>query len=186
MKLLIPVVCSLLLIGCSDTPPAESAAPSETPAAVESAPQDMNTSPAEEQTAPVPTEETAPAPAPVPSAEPEKPKPAPEAAVKAEKPATKASPTPAPEAAPKAIEAAVDGAMIFTQKCASCHGQKAEKSALGKSQVIAGWPAQQVQDALHGYQAGTYGKEMKGIMQAQAKALSDAQVAAVAKHISSL
>ncbi|MBN2870195.1 MAG: c-type cytochrome [Campylobacterales bacterium] len=86
----------------------------------------------------------------------------------------------------KTAAAAVDGAVVFAQKCASCHGMKAEKAALGKSQVIAGWDQQQTKDALKGYQAGTYGKEMKTLMQGQAKALSDAQIDALAKHISGL
>jgi len=32
---------------------------------------------------------------------------------------------------------AADGSALF-QKCAACHGQKGEKAALGKSEVIAG------------------------------------------------
>jgi cytochrome c553 len=86
----------------------------------------------------------------------------------------------------KTAAASVDGAAIFAQKCASCHGLKAEKAALGKSQVIAGWSSGQTKDALKGYQAGTYGKDMKALMQGQAKALNDAQIDAVAKHISGL
>lgn len=93
------------------------------------------------------------------------------------------SKTPAPV---KTTAVSVDGSALFGQKCASCHGMKAEKSALGKSQVIAGWSEQQVKEALKGYQAGTYGKEMKALMQGQAKPLSDAQIDALAKHISGL
>lgn len=93
---------------------------------------------------------------------------------------------------PKAVEpkttetAAVDGASVFNQKCVSCHGSKAEKSALGKSQIIAGWEEQKIIDVLKGYQNGTYGKEMKMIMQGQAKGLDDAQLKAVAHYISTL
>lgn len=82
--------------------------------------------------------------------------------------------------------ASVDGAALYTQKCASCHGAKAEKAALNKSQIIAQFSEIQVKEALKGYQAGTYGKEMKGLMQGQAKALDDAQIDALAKHISAL
>jgi cytochrome c len=90
-------------------------------------------------------------------------------------------------AAPKApVAASVDGGALFTQKCVSCHGAKAEKAALGKSQIIATFSEAQIKDALKGYQAGTYGKEMKAVMQGQAKALDDAQIDALAKHISSL
>lgn len=90
----------------------------------------------------------------------------------------------APKPAPAAV--AVDGSVVFAQKCASCHGIKAEKSALGKSQIIAGWSAQQVEDALNGYKDGSYGKEMKALMQGQAKGLSADQLKAVAQHISTL
>ncbi|MEJ2501568.1 MAG: c-type cytochrome [Campylobacterales bacterium] len=83
-------------------------------------------------------------------------------------------------------EPAVDGAALFAQKCASCHGTNAEKPALGKSQVIAGWDAAKTEAALRGYIDGTYGGAMKAVMQGQAKALSEAQIKAVAEHIGSL
>lgn len=89
--------------------------------------------------------------------------------------------------APKAPAVAdVDGGALYGQKCASCHGAKAEKAALNKSQIIANFSEVQVKEALKGYQAGTYGKEMKALMQGQAKALDDAQINALAKHISAL
>lgn len=81
--------------------------------------------------------------------------------------------------------APVDGKQIFG-KCQSCHGQSAEMSALGKSQVIKGWSADKIVDALHGYKAGTYGGEMKGLMKGQVAPLNDAQIEAVAEHISKL
>jgi cytochrome c553 len=80
----------------------------------------------------------------------------------------------------------IDGGALYGQKCASCHGAKGEKPALGKSAVIAEFSEQQIKDALKGYQAGTYGKEMKALMQGQAKALNDAQIDALAKVISAL
>lgn len=95
----------------------------------------------------------------------------------------------APEAAavPKTpTVASIDGGALYGQKCASCHGAKAEKSALNKSQIIAQFSETQVKEALKGYQAGTYGKEMKALMQGQAKALDDAQIDALAKYISNL
>lgn len=82
-------------------------------------------------------------------------------------------------------EAAVDGAVLF-KKCASCHGQKAEKSALGKSQVIAGWDVSKIDKALHGYKDGSYGGAMKGLMKSQVQSLNDAQITALAEYINSL
>ncbi|MCJ7766479.1 MAG: c-type cytochrome [Thiovulaceae bacterium] len=70
--------------------------------------------------------------------------------------------------------------------CTSCHGMHAEKAALGKSQIIQGWPAQRVQDALNGYKDGTYGAAMKGVMTGQVSKLSDDDMKLVSKYISNL
>lgn len=80
--------------------------------------------------------------------------------------------------------AAADGAALF-KKCATCHGANAEKSALGKSQVIAGWSKEKIIEALNGYKDGSYGGAMKMIMKGQASTLSDAQMDAIATFISS-
>ena len=77
------------------------------------------------------------------------------------------------------------GETIFG-KCKSCHGTNAEKNALGASQVIKGWDAAKIENALKGYQSGTYGGAMKNIMAAQAKGLSDDEIKKVAKYIHSL
>ncbi len=99
---------------------------------------------------------------------------------------TEVQPKAAPEKPTAAPAASVDGASLYAQKCASCHGAKAEKAALNKSQIIAEFSEVQVKEALKGYQAGTYGKEMKGLMQGQVKGLNDGQIDALAKHISTL
>ncbi len=71
--------------------------------------------------------------------------------------------------------------------CAGCHGQKAERKALGKSEVIAGWDAAKVEEALKGYKAGTRNKHgMGATMKAQTAALSDADIANLAAYISTL
>ena len=82
--------------------------------------------------------------------------------------------------------AAISGHAIFVQKCASCHGQKAEKSALNTSQIIAGWDNKRVMQALKGYQDGTYGGSMKGIMKGQAGSLNAEQIKAVSDYIATL
>ncbi len=79
----------------------------------------------------------------------------------------------------------VDGKALFAA-CASCHGQKAEKKALGKSEVIAGWDKQKVIDALNGYKVGTYGGAMKGLMKGQVASKSQADIDALAGYISTL
>ena len=70
--------------------------------------------------------------------------------------------------------------------CAGCHGASAEKSALGKSQIIKGWPVEKTTAALKGYKDGSYGGAMKGVMKGQVMRLSDADIKALASHISSL
>jgi len=89
------------------------------------------------------------------------------------------------EEAKAAVSTKVDGKALFAT-CAGCHGQKAEKKALGQSHIIAGWDAKKIEDALHGYKAGTYGGAMKGVMQGQVAKLDDAKIKALAEYISTL
>ncbi|MDD3770051.1 MAG: c-type cytochrome [Sulfuricurvum sp.] len=182
MKYLAAIACSLLLIGCGDSAQTEnaSAVPGETNVTTEANVSETNQSSVGQTAAEVASPVAVPAPASKPQPEPK----AAEPVAKAPAPAKTAAPAPAPAKAPTSV--AVDGGALFGQKCATCHGTKAEKPALGKSQVIAGWSAQQVKEALKGYQAGTYGKEMKALMQGQVKGLDDAQIDALGKHISSL
>ena len=69
--------------------------------------------------------------------------------------------------------------------CAGCHGQKGEKKALGKSQVIKGWSAEKTAAALKGYKNGTYGGPMKGVMKGQVARLSDADIEKLSQTIAS-
>jgi len=80
---------------------------------------------------------------------------------------------------------AADGAELF-KKCVSCHGANAEKSALGKSQIIQGWDKAKTVTALKGYKDGTYGGAMKAIMKGQVAPYSDADIEAVSAYISTL
>jgi len=81
---------------------------------------------------------------------------------------------------------AADGKTLF-KKCATCHGEKAEKPALGKSAVIAGWKADQTLEALKGYKAGTRNtKGMGAVMKGQMAAMSEKDMKALAKYIAAL
>lgn len=82
-------------------------------------------------------------------------------------------------------EAAIDVTTLYAT-CGSCHGQKAEKSALGKSQVIAGWDKQRIIDSLNGYKNGTYGGVMKNIMTGQVNNKTEAEIDALADLISKM
>ena len=70
--------------------------------------------------------------------------------------------------------------------CAGCHGADFSKAALGKSQVVKGWDAAKVETALKGYKDGSYGGAMKAVMTGQVKALSDADIADLAKQIAAM
>ena len=72
------------------------------------------------------------------------------------------------------------------KKCAGCHGDKAQNNAFGKSKVIHNFTTKQISTALHGYQNRTYGGEMKTIMYAQTKKLSDEDISALANYIPTL
>ena len=79
---------------------------------------------------------------------------------------------------------AADGEAVYKSKCASCHGPKASKSALNKSQIIAGWDAQKTIQSIADYKEGK-GGPMKGVMKPIATGLSDDDVKAVAETIAS-
>lgn len=82
-------------------------------------------------------------------------------------------------------ESVIDATALYAT-CGSCHGQKAEKSALGKSQVIAGWDKQRIIDSLNGYKDGSYGGVMKNIMTGQVNTKTQAEIEALADLISKM
>ncbi len=98
--------------------------------------------------------------------------------VKVEEVTTKVTPKPA-------VKSSIDGGALFV-KCVACHGQNAEKKALGKSQIIKGWSVDKLLTAFHGYKDGTYGGPMKGIMKSQVSNFSEDELKALAQHISKL
>lgn len=81
---------------------------------------------------------------------------------------------------------ASDGAALY-KKCIACHGAHAEKKALNKSEVIAGWDAAKIEESLHGYKAGTRNAHgMGALMKGQVASYSDADMKAVAEYITTL
>jgi len=78
-----------------------------------------------------------------------------------------------------------DASKLFIA-CAGCHGKNAEKKALGKSQIIAGWDAAKTEAALNGYKDGSYGGAMKGVMAGQVTKLSADDIKALAAYIAGL
>jgi len=80
---------------------------------------------------------------------------------------------------------AADGASLY-KTCATCHGTKGDKSALNKSQIIAGWNSDKTIAALNGYKDGSYGGPLKGTMAGQVKNLDADAITALAKYIEKL
>ena len=68
-------------------------------------------------------------------------------------------------------------------KCVACHGANGEKVALGTSKIIKDMPKAEFIAAIKGYQDGTYGGKMKGLMVGQVKGLDDATIEAIADQI---
>jgi cytochrome c553 len=84
------------------------------------------------------------------------------------------------------VKAAVDGAKLFA-KCASCHGPKGDRKALGKSAPIAGMAKEEVLKKLKEYQAGTLNQYGMGpLMKGQVAGMSEAELEALADYISKL
>ena len=68
-------------------------------------------------------------------------------------------------------------------KCIACHGANGEKVALGKSKIMKDMTKAEIEASLLGYQNGTYGGAMKGLMTAQVKGLSAADITEIANKI---
>jgi len=101
---------------------------------------------------------------------------------------TKAAATAAVAAATEAVAAATgpDGKALFA-KCQSCHGADGKTAALGKSAVIAGQSAADLETKINGYKAGTLNTAgMGALMKGQVAGFSDAEIKAIAGYISGL
>jgi len=83
------------------------------------------------------------------------------------------------------VKKIVDAEDMF-KVCASCHGSKGEKEALGKSQAITGWDKDRTIRALNGYKNETYGGIMKGIMKQYVQTKTKEEIEALADFISKL
>ena len=72
-------------------------------------------------------------------------------------------------------------------KCAGCHGTDGHTKALGKSAVIAGQSASDIETKLAAYKAGTRNVAGMGmLMKGQVASMDEATIKAVAAYISSL
>lgn len=76
------------------------------------------------------------------------------------------------------VSAAADGKELYV-RCQGCHGQDGSKLLKSKAEA-------DVLKALTGYKAKTYGGEKKTVMENLVKNLSDEDMQALAKYISTL
>lgn len=101
--------------------------------------------------------------------------------------APEANTTAAPEANTTAAAAPTTAAPAAFAACSACHGADGKTVALGKSAVIAGQAAADIETKLKEYKAGT--RDVTGMgatMKPQAANLSDDQIKALADYISKL
>ncbi len=69
------------------------------------------------------------------------------------------------------------------QKCIGCHGVSGEKQAFGKSLRLSEMTSVDISHALLGYQDGSYGGPMKGLMKAQIAGLDDLDIVIIADYL---
>ena len=79
--------------------------------------------------------------------------------------------------------ATLDAQTIGVNKCYACHGTKFERKAMGKSQIVKDMNKTQIVDALVGYQNGTYGGALKGVMKGQVIKYNHKQLEQIAQDI---
>ncbi|RUM75182.1 MAG: hypothetical protein DSZ10_00350 [Sulfurovum sp.] len=88
-----------------------------------------------------------------------------------------------------AVTSTVDtakGKALFA-KCAGCHGADGKTKALGKSEIIAGQPIDELEKKINEYKAGTRNVAGMGmLMKGQVASLSDEDIKALAAYIASL
>ncbi|RLA71269.1 MAG: cytochrome c [Epsilonproteobacteria bacterium] len=82
---------------------------------------------------------------------------------------------------------AADGAVMYQDQCAICHGIDGKKSTLNETRPIAGLDKTAMLSYLKAYKAGILNKNgMGNLMKAQMAAYSDAEMEVLATYISGL
>lgn len=186
-KYLVPLFVSAFMMGCSDNSSSEATTEKTITKEAQSVEKPMP------KPTPEPAKEEKKVESEAPKAEPKaEVKSAPKVEAKP-KPIVKAEPKPEPKptavaSSPKTVAPAPlkSGKDIYA-KCAACHGADGGTKALGKSEVIKGWDAAKVAEALKGYKAGSRNIHgMGAIMKGQASTLSDSDIKIVSDYISKL
>jgi cytochrome c553 len=94
--------------------------------------------------------------------------------------------SPKPVVAKKEQKVEFLASKVFSTKCASCHGNDAKKSALGKSKIVANMTEPEIISALKGYKDGSYGGAMKTLMKGQISNFSEKELESLAKYMATL
>lgn len=77
---------------------------------------------------------------------------------------------------------AADGKSLYA-RCSGCHGADGSKKALGTGVPLKGMKSADLQKAMEGYKAKTYGGDKKAMMEGQVKDLSSEDIKALADYI---
>ncbi len=100
---------------------------------------------------------------------------------------TKETATKVTEAAKEAVSTENELGKKTYAKCVVCHGKTGTTKALGKSAVIAGQPATDLEAKIRAYKAGTRSVAGMGkLMTGQVASMNDETIKAIAKYISEL
>ena len=75
---------------------------------------------------------------------------------------------------------------LFHKKCSGCHGTNGQKKALGRSYIINQMDKERLLKSMQGYQNGTYGGVLKGLMRGRLRDLSSKQIDLLATYIAAM
>ncbi len=101
--------------------------------------------------------------------------------------ATKEAATAVADKATETASAGNEKGKAAYAKCVSCHGADGKTKALGKSEIIAGQNAADLEKKMAEYKAGTRNVAGMGtLMKGQVASLSDEDIKAIAEYISNL
>ncbi len=81
----------------------------------------------------------------------------------------------------------VRGKELYDLRCASCHGADGKRAAMGQSNLLTGKSQSQLEQVIEGYRSGQFERgTTAAAMQGRAANLSDYDVTALARYISTL
>lgn len=75
---------------------------------------------------------------------------------------------------------------LYQDKCAGCHGFKANKKAFGKSRMINGWNKTKLQNVLNGYEENSFKDHLKNVMKKQIQVIKDHDKELIIDYIDNL